>query len=434
MYKDSISIFQGMEFGQTDESWSFRELRRSQTSYLTHDYHKYPAKFIPQLAQRLILENSNPGDLVCDPFMGSGTTLLEAIINSRRACGSDIHPLSVLISKAKITSIEPNYLKEQISLLLTKISAELENKSEMKTFRTADPSRFMPDNKKIDYWFPEEQKRDLGIILSRINCLDDQKIGTFLLCAFSNILKVCSRWLMKSIKPTIDRHKVIADAYRSFVIQTKRMSIKNEELWNRIGPKEAECIIHNADARKINLQDESAALIVTSPPYVTSYEYMDLHQLSSIWFRYIDKLIDFRSRFIGSVHKTSSGGKLYSKFAKAIVSELDSVDIKEANAVEQYFLEMQECFQEMYRIVKQTGRICVIIGNTQLRRVSINNAEVFIESMYEIGFKTHKVIKRTVPHKILPLTRDEKTGRFCTTLVANRFAYPSEYILIMEKN
>jgi DNA modification methylase len=212
------------------------------------------------------------------------------------------------------------------------------------------------------------------------------------------------------------------------------MSIKNQELWNTIGPREAECIIHNADARKINVQDESAALIVTSPPYVTSYEYMDLHQLSSIWFRYIDKPLDFRSKFIGSIHKPSCHGTLYSKFAKAIVSELDLVDVREANAVEQYFLEMQECFEEMYRIVKQRGRICIVIGNTQLRRVSINNAEVFIESMDEIGFKTHKVIKRAVPHKILPLTRDEKTGRFCPTLEASRLAYPSEYILIMEKN
>src|SRR5919199_775321 len=138
VYKDWI--FRGMEFGKTDESWSFRQLRRTQTCYLTHDYHKYPAKFIPQLAQRLILENSNPGDLICDPFMGSGTTLLEAILNSRLAYGSDIHPLSVLISKAKTTSIGPDYLQEQIFSLLVEINADLENKSEIKTFRTADRS------------------------------------------------------------------------------------------------------------------------------------------------------------------------------------------------------------------------------------------------------------------------------------------------------
>ena len=428
-----MAIFQRLDVQQADESWSFRQLRRAQTSYLTHDYHKYPAKFIPQLAERLILENSKSGDLVCDPFMGSGTTLLEAILNSRRAYGSDINPLSVLISKAKTTPIEPIYLNEQLFLLLVRINADLKKKSEIKNSETSDFCSYIPVNKKIDYWFPEQQKRDLGIILSRINCIVDDRIRTFLLCAFSNILKICSRWMMRSIKPTLDRHKIIANAYRSFSIQTKRMSIKNEELWKRIDSKGPDCIIHNTDARKINLENETTALIVTSPPYVTSYEYTDLHQLSAIWLKYADKLSDFRLKFIGSMHKTSSRGELYSKLAKKIVNHLGIIDTRESNAVEQYFFEMQQCFQEMYRILKQTGRICIIIGDTQLRRVSINNAEVFIESMHEIGFKTHKVIKRAIPNKILPLTRDDRTGRFCMTRLANRLAYPSEYILIMEK-
>ena len=428
-----MAIFQRLDVQQADESWSFRQLRRAQTSYLTHDYHKYPAKFIPQLAERLIRENSKSGDLVCDPFMGSGTTILEAILNSRCAYGSDVNPLSVLISKAKTTPIEPFYLNEQLSLLLLRINADLRKGSEVENFEAADFCNYMPINKKIDYWFPEQQKRDLGIILSRINCIDDDRIRTFLLCAFSNILKICSWWLMKSIKPTLDRQKIIANAYRTFTIQTKRMSMKNKDLWNRIDAKEPDCIIHNTDARKINLENETAALIVTSPPYVTSYEYTDLHQLSAIWLKYTDKLSDFRPKFIGSIHKTSSRGELYSKLAKKIVNNLGIIDTRGSNAVQQYFFEMQECFEEMYRILKQKGRICIVIGDTRLRMVSINNAEVFVESMHEIGFKTHKVIKRVIPNKILPLTRDDRTGRFCTSRLANRLAYPSEYILIMEK-
>src|SRR6187200_384932 len=119
-----MALFQRAECQETDESWSFKQLHRTQTSYLTHDYHRYPAKFIPQLAERLIKDNSKSADLVCDPFMGSGTTLLEALLNSRRAYGSDINPVSVLISRAKTTRIEPNYLKDQTSLVLEKINAD----------------------------------------------------------------------------------------------------------------------------------------------------------------------------------------------------------------------------------------------------------------------------------------------------------------------
>jgi DNA modification methylase len=73
--------------GHIDKSWSFGEVDRRQTSYITHNYHKYPAKFIPQLVSRLIQENTEERDLVCDPFMGSGTTLVEALVNRRRAYG-----------------------------------------------------------------------------------------------------------------------------------------------------------------------------------------------------------------------------------------------------------------------------------------------------------------------------------------------------------
>jgi DNA modification methylase len=110
---------------KVDDSWSFKELDRSEISYLTHSYHTYPAKFIPQLAARLINENTNIGDLVCDPFMGSGTTLVEAIVHGRRAYGTDINPVAVLVTKAKTTPIEPQKLERKVSSLKNAIKHHL---------------------------------------------------------------------------------------------------------------------------------------------------------------------------------------------------------------------------------------------------------------------------------------------------------------------
>jgi hypothetical protein len=53
--------------------------------------------------------------------------------------------------------------------------------------------------------------------------------------------------------------------------------------------------------------------------------------------------------------------------------------------------------------------------------------------MEKIGFRVYDIIKRQIPSKILPLTRDEKTGRFIGTTKSDRLAYPTESILIMEK-
>ena len=64
----------------------------------------------------------------------------------------------------------------------------------------------LPTNKHIDYWFPEKQKHDLSVILSGVMSIEDEELETFCFVHL-NILKGCSRWMMKSVKPTIDKSK-----------------------------------------------------------------------------------------------------------------------------------------------------------------------------------------------------------------------------------
>jgi DNA modification methylase len=427
---------------EVDHSWSFREASRADTSYLTHGYHRYPAKFIPQLAARVIRENTVAGDLVCDPFMGSGTTLVEAIVNGRRAYGTDINPAAVMISKAKTAPINPAKLQSEVDSVFDYLQAAKHKENYAQVDYSAlgitEPSR-----ERINYWFSEKQQRDLALILQRIRLVQDQAIQNFLLCSFSNILKGCSIWMLKSVKPTRDWQKKVAPAWRSFMLQTEKMTRKNAEFWQvmqgicvgaGVGAKpEPECIVDSRDARHLALRDSSVDLILTSPPYVTSYEYADLHQLTALWLGYTDSLKDFRSRFIGSIQKQDIECKLYNKLAADTVSRLKAKDKKEGSAAERYFFEMQQCFDEMYRVLKLGGKAAIIIGDTDLKKVQIKNAEVFVQTMEKIGFRTCNIIKRPVPSKILPLTRDLRTGRFAKVASSDRLAYPTEYIVMMEK-
>jgi hypothetical protein len=171
-----------------DNSWSFEELTPSQTSYITHSYHRYPAKFIPQLAARVILENSLPGDLVCDPFMGSATTLVEAIVHDRKAYGTDINPVAALIARAKTTPLAPVLLKKEVEEILSDLYLIIETDHKQRRLIDYQGKPFeikTLDHQRIDYWFPEKQKHHLAIILSRISAVKDQKIRDFLLCGFS---------------------------------------------------------------------------------------------------------------------------------------------------------------------------------------------------------------------------------------------------------
>jgi len=192
--------------------------------------------------------------------------------------------------------------------------------------------------------------------------------------------------------------------------------------------------VYCTDARTIPVKNSSVSLIVTSPPYVTSYEYADLHQLTALWLEYTKDLSDFRKRFIGTSYHNKKDLVLNSKLAEEIRNELLKKDKKTAEEVSIYFSEMNQVFTEMKRMLKKGGKTCIVIGNTSLKGVEILNAEVFAEQLQNLGLKIADIIKREISSKNLPSVRDEKTGKFARISDKNKVsAYPTEYILIMEK-
>ena len=72
---------------------------------LTHGFYRYPATTSPELVRELLLSSSAVDDLVMDPFMGGGTTVVEAIAHGRRAIGSDLNSLAVFVSRVKTTPL-----------------------------------------------------------------------------------------------------------------------------------------------------------------------------------------------------------------------------------------------------------------------------------------------------------------------------------------
>ncbi|NKQ38643.1 MAG: hypothetical protein HF967_04090 [Methanosarcinales archaeon] len=422
-----------------DAIWAFENSTRKDTSYATHGYHRYPAKFIPQLAKKCIEEYTKENETVCDPFMGCGTTLVEALVYGRKAIGVDINPIAVLIAKVKTTPIEPIKLENEVNKLINDVTQYINLKNK-KILHSIEINPIIPNNERINYWFPHESIREeLGIILWRINQIEDESIKIFCICAFSQILKNSSIWLMKSTKPTRDLKKKPIAPLSSFKRHVKQMLKGNKELFELMPDYVKNnlkdfCIIKKQDSRNLSYDDNSVSLIVTSPPYVTSYEYADLHQLTALWLEYAKTVAEFRVGFIGSIHKKKLiHDGIKSELAKQKIEELSKKSKREFEATREYFFEMQQCFEEMYRVLKPKGKACIVIGNTELKKVSILNAEIFVEIMLNLGFRIHKIIKRRILSKILPQTRDSKTGRFTSNHKADRLAYAYEYILIMEK-
>ena len=420
-----------------DKAWSFSEITRIDSSYLTHGYHRYPAKFIPSIVQKLIKDYTRPGNLIVDPFGGCGTTLVEAKISGRKSIGVDINPIAKLITDIKTKPIDPKKLKKFHSMFLSAYKKTPANEPTFKTDR-------------LDYWFEKQTQLKLNQIYTAIKTIKDPYIRKFYFVAFSHILKNCSKWLMKSIKPQVDKSKSLKEPFSIFETHLKFMMKRNAQFYETLkknGFLNLDCKMKIGNtAKKVPIKSNSVDFVVTSPPYVTSYEYADLHQLSLLWFgsdekyfkswgKLVKDFSGFKKQFIGtSFTKQVDIKNLNSETAKSIIKDLETKDKGEAVNVAGYYLDINKSLNELYRILKPGSKACVILGNTSLKGVEILNAEVVLEQLENLGFKKTEIIKREIGTKIITSWRDKQTGRFSSSESPNsKRVYQYEYLLIVQK-
>lgn len=78
----------------------------------THNFYKYPARFSPRFVRFVLDYFTKPGDFVFDPFMGGGTTIVEAAAAGRRVIGSDINELAQFVTRVKTTPLSSQDVDE----------------------------------------------------------------------------------------------------------------------------------------------------------------------------------------------------------------------------------------------------------------------------------------------------------------------------------
>jgi len=83
--------------------------------------HPYPAMFHPCLVSHFIENLTEKGDLVFDPFVGSGVAAVEAGISGRKFIGFDINPLALLIGQVRTTPLNHKILTAHQRDIINKI-------------------------------------------------------------------------------------------------------------------------------------------------------------------------------------------------------------------------------------------------------------------------------------------------------------------------
>lgn len=112
---------------------------------LTHNFYSYPARFSPELVKEIIKNFSNSGDWIFDPFMGGGTSIVEALAMGRHAIGVDINSLAWFVAVSKttpITSSDITQLREWVSNL-SNIQKENFPSLEIDELKRHFPKRFL---------------------------------------------------------------------------------------------------------------------------------------------------------------------------------------------------------------------------------------------------------------------------------------------------
>lgn len=366
---------------------------KGKTNYLTHNFHTYPAKYIPQIPRYFIEKYTIEGDWIYEPFLGCGTTLVECKLLNRNGIGIDSNPIATLVSKSKTGNLSSkeieiiqNFIGELEKLILLK----------NKDFHTVNSSLNTTNFDNKDHWFQKNVQIEISYLKQLIKKIKNESIQVFLKVALSSIIVEVSN--QESDTRYASKNKDIQN-FRTIEVFVKKckMMIDRITQYSELS-SDSKIEIYTQSSESIPfIKNNSMDLVVTSPPYANTYDYYLYHKSRMNWLDY-----DFKSVQeveIGSRDKHSSK-KL----------EIDN-----------FLSSLDRCFGEVSRVLKKGKYAVIVIGDSVIRG-EFYNAMDFTERI----FKKHK----------MKLVDSSSTNLKETTRMFNpKFtnSLKSEHILIFKK-
>lgn len=260
--------------------WDFKSFS---TQYLTHTFHPYPARFIPQIPLTFIKLFTKERERVLDPMCGCGTTLVEAFLNDRNSIGNDLNPLAALIAKVKTTLIKKDefkYLNEK--LIKMKKYLDLD-------YRNIDRTINGLPNRKVSKIFNKTIISKLEII--RETLIEIKEEGYYDLFDLGRIALSSTIWSLVENGNGINVDELFIKKIKSMQQILSQMSKVIKD------PPDVKVIC--GDARNLSIENNSIDLIITSPPYVNALDYYRVHMYNMLWLGMDFDL--FRKHEIGGI-------------------------------------------------------------------------------------------------------------------------------------
>lgn len=327
--------------------------QKKEADYILHNFHTYPCKFPAFIPREIIKKFAKKGDVICDPFVGSGTTLLEATLLGYSSIGNDVNPLSCLLSKVKARPINEK--------LLSKIDKFCDNL--LNNYKKSKGNKQFHYNS-IEHWFQKNVIKELSFLKKEISKIKEQDLRDLLLIVLSSIIVRVSNQesdtryaainknikKLETIKIFINKAREVKNTYIDFFQKTKNLSITLKVL--------------QTDSRNLSvIRNNTVDLIITSPPYANTYDYYLYHKHRKYWLEMDIKFAQLNE--IGSRREFSSLKENPRKWAE---------DIK-------------KCLVEMKRISKTGGKIFIIIGDSVINKKIIKMDKMIKILAENVGLK-----------------------------------------------
>lgn len=364
---------------------------------LTHGLFRFPAKMHPPLVRTLLRRYTKAGDAVHDPFVGSGTLIVEAIALGRRASGADIDPLAVFVAKAKTTKYDCEKLEATFARLQERLAKARRPKEDIikrdrKDLSGHHTSRVLrslgfPEIPNRDHWFNRYVVVDLARLfhLVRTTRMARAERDFFTACALA-IVRTVSRAdpipssgleVTKRMRELETKGRAI-DVLAQFERHTKRHLKGARELAEALDDTTRAPRLLVADVRRGNLRARHLGsgrkfkCIITSPPYIGAIEYLRRHRLE----RYLQTGKNgeqLNRAYIGrrfhvdlnGAHNTADLDD-YNWYRR-----LEKRDEGSAQATLAYFSELGRVLRRLRHLLRNDGRLILLVGDVRLKKVRI---------------------------------------------------------------
>jgi len=427
-HTNQVSLFSELNPRPDLLDWTFNG---ASTRELTHCYHDYPARMIPQVAGNLLDMFGINAKLLFDPYCGTGTSLVEGLIRGINAVGTDLNPLARLIAQAKTCTPDEREIDDQITRFDRCIASS-------HVSRSVKPS-LIPGISRIDFWFKPQVAEKLSRLKMFIDDIENDAVRLFFQVAFSETVRESSNTRNNEFK--LYRY----DSKRLHTFNPNVFEIMSSKLKrNRAGLHKFLAIMHNfrespavqvCDFNSVvgtpsgTLLPASVDIVVTSPPYGDSHTtvaYGQYSRLSAAWLGLPEP---------GKIDNKLMGGKAIKSLPnlpsdalnKALI-QISSADIKRALEVASFYSDLHDSIFHVSQLIRLGGHACYVVGNRKVKGVVLPT-DIAIRDFFEgFGFEHISTFHRSIPNKRMPLRNSPTNAPGAVDATMTR-----EYIVVVRR-